>query len=128
MEKRIRLTRTNRSGKVIPQEVYATRLKTGWEIKSSEGWTIEASKLYHPMAEYFMKPTLWNLLRTKISISYWRRKFEKKLGKDNLVTDGYGAYLDNTRRYFQFRERDYEKMLEFLNGKGEEKIKIPVHK
>ena len=120
MEK-IKIIRTTKSCKVQDQKVYAERLQDGsWEIKNEkEGWTIPADKLFHPMSRYFEKPTWFRKWQCNRSITKWKKKtleLLNRFGTKGLVSDDYGIFLFNKgdKYYFQYREEDYRKLMEFL--------------
>lgn len=111
MKNEVQIIRTNRSGKVNhSQTVFARKLGDSWEIKEmSQGWVIEPKKLYHPLSEYFEKPSIFTYIKSMIKIKWWRLRYKIALGK--LESDGYGVFLDNERYYFQFRKEDFKKMV-----------------
>lgn len=110
----VRLTRTNRSGQILNEEVYLTKSGGSYKI-SGKGYEIPTDKVYHPLSEYWTNPTLKNKIRCEMGMALYRGKMKnlaKRKGSD-VHSDNYGVYLkhNGTDYYFQFREKDYEKLV-----------------
>lgn len=110
----MRITRTSKSGLIRKEEVYLRKLNHSYAVYGN-GYEIPIEKLYHPMTEYWSNPTLFNKVWCEINILMYKYKMMRiayRKGTD-VHHDKYGVYLTRPEGdyYFQFREKDYNKLI-----------------
>ena len=134
IEKKYRIQRTNKSCEIIKdQQVYAEwqEITKSWKIHNVKGkpFEIPANKLYHPLAEFFIRPTSFTWFKCNFKIGKWRKRYNKEIRKLKISEtlkykfhmDNFGVFVtqkgDKKREfYFQFRKEDFKRFKEFIAG------------